>query len=173
MDGFASEIVKSSVCAQDLAAKHPVAVQALTGFRTYTLMRNAGCLINQRTNSYCFVDAVASAEGPSDLYYYSLPLGNPIPPKSTPSCSACVQSLLALYASYANNTTLPIHDTYPDAAKKANDQCGDSYAPTVSSFSGAASSRLLGPSRVLASLAIPLIGIIALLINIEVLVGFG
>lgn len=110
-------------------------------------MREAGCLVNPRTNSYCmytlirppslasplipvlsgFVEAVA-ASSPSDVYYYTLPLGTPVPKGTVPSCSTCIQSLLTIYNTYSANTSLLISQTYGLAAASANQQCGAQYA---------------------------------------------
>lgn len=147
------------------------------------MFRDAGCLVNPKTNAYCmcrsfrlffhvahyncqqylsdivgFVEALAQSS-PSDLYYYSLPLGTPIPgttptttapssggghltstststsststPATTfaPSCSGCVSSLMAIFAPYASDPSYLLGLTYPPAASAANKQCGDGYVP--------------------------------------------
>lgn len=72
MDWMAEQIASASVCAADLKAGNSVALQALNGkatltpatkmtlnkrfvlgFKSYALMRKAGCLINPATNAYC------------------------------------------------------------------------------------------------------------------------
>lgn len=98
-----------------------------------------------------FAEALASTS-PSDLYYYALPLGTPIPgtnPTTTitsgkttttvtapstiktyaPSCSTCISSLMEIFAPYANDTSLLLGLTYPPAASAAVKQCGTGYAP--------------------------------------------
>ncbi|KAG9047228.1 hypothetical protein FS837_002750 [Tulasnella sp. UAMH 9824] len=137
MGWLASEIQKDTVCGKDLKDQNAMALEALNGFRNYQFMREAGCLINQRTNSYCFVDAVASSS-PVDFYFYTLPLGTPLPNKTTPSCSTCVESLMSIYATQAGNKTLDISKTYAKAAQKAIDVCGANYAtiPDGVSLSG-------------------------------------
>jgi len=103
-----------------------------------------------------FAEALAQTS-PSDLYYYALPLGTPVPgttptttssgdghststststspvpaPATTfaPSCSTCVQSLMAIFAPYATDPSYLLALTYPPAAKAANKQCGKGYAP--------------------------------------------
>ncbi|KAG8949551.1 hypothetical protein FRC04_008484 [Tulasnella sp. 424] len=149
MSWLASEIQKDTVCGLDLKAKNAMALEALNGFRNYQFMREAGCLINQRTNSYCLVDAVASSS-PVDFYFYTLPLGTPLPNKTTPSCSTCVESLLSIYATEAGNKTLDIAKTYPGAASKAIDVCGANYAtiPSGVSLSGAMGLKLASKAGV-------------------------
>ncbi|KAG8958326.1 hypothetical protein FRC03_009220 [Tulasnella sp. 419] len=135
MDWLAEEIQKDTVCGRDLKDQVVLPVTALNGFRNYRMMRQAGCLVNQRTNTYCFADAVA-ASSPADFYYYALPLGTPIPGKTQPSCSTCIQSLLSIYATQANNKTMLISKTYSDAADLARNTCGAKYALSVTKDSG-------------------------------------
>ncbi|QRV76235.1 transporter protein Sec23 [Ceratobasidium sp. AG-Ba] len=142
MGWLAGEIVKPTVCGTEIAAQNAMVLEALNGFKTYDLMRQAGCLVNQRSNACCFVEAVASTS-PSDTYFYALPLGTPVPPKSTPSCSACIKSLMALYANYATDTTLPLAKSYPSAQKLASSSCGADYAVAVAN---GASRRIAGGS---------------------------
>ena len=120
-------------------------------------MQKAVCLANQRTSSYCFVDAVAAADndGPSDVYFYQLPLGTPLPGtgtkegiKLTTTCSTCVRSLMGLYSQYIpkadgggglnNGTDLLIRETYSDASDFVSKKCGAGYASTVNVSSAAA-----------------------------------
>ncbi|KAF8581330.1 hypothetical protein K439DRAFT_1636274 [Ramaria rubella] len=142
----------NSVCKDDITAGNPVALQAQVGFESYTAMRTAACLSDASTNSYCYTEAVA-ASPPADIYFYALPLGTPLPNGTKPSCSPCVQSVLAVYAQYVNpsvdgsgtvsigsstgNSTasaiqalpLPIlSKTYPGAARVAQQQCGRTFA---------------------------------------------
>ncbi|KDQ13325.1 hypothetical protein BOTBODRAFT_33650 [Botryobasidium botryosum FD-172 SS1] len=130
MDAYARQISQDSICGKDLGDKVPAAVQALNGFKSYKVMRDAACLINQRTGAYCFIEA-AAAKIPSDLYFYNLPVGVPIPPYVTPSCSPCVESLMSVYASYANNSSLALASTYPAAAVASENRCGTQYATIV------------------------------------------
>jgi len=186
MDWMASQMLLPSICHDDLAQQNVVALEAIYGFRSYKLFRQAGCLVNPRTNAYCFAEALAQTS-PSDVYYYALPLGTPVPgttPTTTPSgggghststststspapgpattfapsCSTCVQSLMAIFAPYATDPSYLLALTYPPAAKAANKQCGNGYAPgpetvvasptppvprSLSSTSGALSERVV------------------------------
>lgn len=130
MGWLAAEIAKPTACAAEIASQNAVVLEALNGFKTFDLMRQAGCLVNQRSNAYCFVEAVASTS-PSDTYFYALPLGTPVPQKSTPSCSACIKSLMALYANHATDSTLSLSKVYPPAQKLAASSCGADYAIAV------------------------------------------
>lgn len=59
-------------------------------------MRQAGCLADQTTNAYCYLEAVRNPN-PSDVYYYQLPLGLAVPNNTKPTCSACTKSLMSLF----------------------------------------------------------------------------
>ena len=101
-------------------------------------MRNAGCLPDQTTNSYCFVEA-AHSTNPSDLYFYQLPIGISFPNNTTPSCSSCTKSLLGLYAqalgSASAGTLTDLQKSYPSGEKVAVAQCGAGYAQSLVSGS--------------------------------------
>ena len=140
-------------------------------------MRTAACMANQRTNSYCFVDAIAASlnGAPSDIYFYQLPLGTPLPGTNTEqgiklsaTCSTCVRSLMDLYSQYLplasgggglnNGTDLLIQNTYPDASAFVSKQCGTGYASTVS-LSSAAPAHVTAPWGI-APLLLCVIGIL-------------
>lgn len=146
MDWMADQMLLPSVCKEDLANENNFALEAIYGFRSYKVYRDAGCLVNPKTNAYCFAESLASSS-PSDLYYYSLPLGTPIPGTTNttsgssttttraaaatyaPSCSTCVSDLMSIFAPYASDTSLLLGLTYPPAAAAANKECGTGYAP--------------------------------------------
>ena len=91
------------------------------------MYRKAGCLRNLRTNTYCYADALTGAAS-TDLYFFNLGLGATIPRSAIPTCSACVQTLMTLYAGYAVDPTLLISETYAAGAQVAIKTCGASYA---------------------------------------------
>jgi hypothetical protein len=93
------------------------------------------------------------APSPSDLYFYSLPLGLSLPNDTSPTCGSCTRSLLALYADalpdadrlkLANSTATTTTTTakvavgdkltalsggvYERAAEMAVNKCGAGYA---------------------------------------------
>lgn len=109
-------------------------VNTLQGLQAYSLMRDTACLVDQQTNSYCYVEAVRNTN-PSDLYFYQLPLGIGLPPNTTPSCSACTKSVMQLYAQSNNLTALT--STYNTAATIADSACGEGYVQQAS-ITGAA-----------------------------------
>jgi hypothetical protein len=127
-------------CSTEVSEGNLLVQQALTGFEMYTPMRNATCQVDQDTNSYCLVDAVA-ATSPADLYFYLLPYGNALPNDTVPSCSPCIKNVLSIYAQAVSGPTgsqhssdassIPLDQTYPVAAQIAVEHCGAVYAQQV------------------------------------------
>jgi len=117
-----------------------MAVETLQGLEAFDLMRSAGCLPDQITNSYCFVEAAHSTD-PSDLYFYQLPIGIPLPNSTTPSCSSCTKSLMGLYSqaleSAPKGSLADLRTTYNSAQASAVAQCGSGYAQATMITSGA------------------------------------
>lgn len=111
-----------------------------SGLQAFDLMYNAGCLPDQVTDSYCYVEAAHSTD-PSDLYFYQLPIGIPLPNNTSPSCSSCTKSLMSLYAqaleSAPKDTLADLISTYESAQILAVAQCGTGYAQSVAKTSGA------------------------------------
>jgi len=138
MAWFASTL--SSVCSAELNAKHILVVQTLQGLQSFNLMRNAGCLPDQTTNAYCFVEA-AHSSNPSDLYYYQLPSGIAFPNNTSPSCSSCTKSLLGLYSQALQNASkgslTDLQSTYKSGEQVAVAQCGEAYAQVTATTGGA------------------------------------
>jgi len=131
----------ASSCAEDLKAGNSMAVNTQIALEAYDLMRSAGCLVDPTTNTYCYIDAAHNQE-PSDIYFYSLPLGVSIPNNTVASCSACTKSLMSLYYSALSNSSqaqelTSLQDTYPSGARIAVAECGPAYA-TLATRSGAA-----------------------------------
>ncbi|VDC02648.1 unnamed protein product [Peniophora sp. CBMAI 1063] len=119
-------------CADDLKSQNAEVVQSLASLQTYGLLRQAGCLADSTTGSYCYVEAAASTN-PSDLYLYSLPFGLGLPTSATPSCSTCSKSIMALYMSEAPSVD-GLKQTYNDAAEQQNSRCGSTFAVVASSL---------------------------------------
>ena len=100
-------------------------------------MRQAACLSDPTTNTYCFVNA-ARDTNPANLYYYNLPLGTKLPKSTDPQCNACLKSLMGLYSGVLKGSTssdelrkLPgLVQTYENAAELTLGKCGVGYALT-------------------------------------------
>ncbi|TDL25162.1 hypothetical protein BD410DRAFT_765773 [Rickenella mellea] len=129
MGWFAQEL--QTVCKIDLANHVALAVEALTGLQAYQVMRDAGCAVDQQTSTYCYADAVHNAN-PSDLYFYQLPLGTALPNNTRPSCSACTKSVMAVFATQAQNLS-SLQETYSSAAQAAEKACGQGYVQIFTS----------------------------------------
>ncbi|TFK38075.1 hypothetical protein BDQ12DRAFT_120550 [Crucibulum laeve] len=132
--GWFADTLKSA-CAQDLKDQNTMAVDTLLALQAYGLMRNTACLSDPTTSTYCYLNAVSSSN-PSDLYYYTLPLDIGLPKTAKPSCAACTQSVMTLYASALRNTTQAedlsgLKDTYESAAEQSVQVCGSGYAQTA------------------------------------------
>ncbi|KAF9467744.1 hypothetical protein BDZ94DRAFT_1287463 [Collybia nuda] len=145
MGWFASTL--KTACAKDLADNNAKAVDTLQSLQAYSMMRDAGCLPDPTTNTYCYLSA-ANNPSPSDSYFYQLPLGHKIPPTSTPTCSACTKSLMTIYSTALEDPEVSskldgLRKTYPSAAQMAVNQCGAGYAQLIDT-SGALSSLRQG-----------------------------
>ena len=114
----------------------------LVGLQSYTLMRQVACLPNQNTSAYCYVEA-ASSRNPSDLYFYSLPFGLPLPNNSDLSCSSCTKNVMALFGSQVNETT-GLEKTYNAAAILASSKCGSGYVYTHSAIASSSALPWVG-----------------------------
>jgi hypothetical protein len=133
MNSFAQSL--RSNCAVDLASNNVIVSDALNGLLIYSLMRNVGCQSNPSTNVYCYISAAVNAN-PSDLYYYELPFGIPLPNTTTPSCSSCTKTIMGLYLAAVSGqdpgTTDPyvkaiLAKTYTPAAQLSDNVCGTGY----------------------------------------------
>jgi len=127
LDWFSSNM--RTTCSTDIDAQNAMVLRALTGLDTYALLRNAACLPDPKTNSYCYVEAVHSTN-PSDLYFYQLPLGIMLSKTAKPSCSACTQSVMQLFGQATNLTSL--QSTYQPAVELADQACGENYIQNTS-----------------------------------------
>ncbi|TFY74622.1 hypothetical protein EWM64_g9390, partial [Hericium alpestre] len=70
MNWFLAQLPKQ--CQKDLDDQNETVMQAQAGLQMYALMRQAACLADQSTDTYCYVLAAINSN-PSDLYFYTLP----------------------------------------------------------------------------------------------------
>ena len=108
-------------------------------------MHDTACLADPTTNAYCYLSAVRNTN-PSDLYFYSLPLGIPLPSTATPSCSACSKSVMGIYATALQDPSQAtlltgLRSSYKASAQIAAQFCGSAFALTsisaaISLYSG-------------------------------------
>ncbi|KAF2205914.1 hypothetical protein GQ43DRAFT_361348 [Delitschia confertaspora ATCC 74209] len=126
MQDFAQQIRDESNCAVDYANDNPSVVQAYNGLIAYQPLYQASCL-RDSGGSYCFANAITNASAVTDSYPYYLPLGVTLPGGARPTCSTCLQDTMAIFSSFAGNTTQPISRTYSDAAQHIDMICGPTF----------------------------------------------
>ncbi|KAF8800601.1 hypothetical protein BYT27DRAFT_7148459 [Phlegmacium glaucopus] len=133
MASFASSL--QTACSQELKDQNLLAVNSLIALRAFRVMHDTVCLADPTTNTYCFLNAVQDPN-PSDFYFYSLPLGMPLPSSSTPSCSACSKSVMAIYATALEDPSqatllTALKSVYQVSAQIAVGLCGAPFALTT------------------------------------------
>lgn len=139
MKWFTSELLHA--CSQEKSENSQVVLQTLASLQSYSLMRQVACLADQNTSAYCYIEA-ASSPNPSDLYFYSLPFGVPLPNNTNLSCSGCTKNVMALFGSQTNQTG-GLKETYNFAAHLAASKCGPTYIYTQSAALASSSSSAL------------------------------
>ncbi|KAH9060619.1 hypothetical protein EDB87DRAFT_1674726 [Lactarius vividus] len=140
MGWFASNLPVA--CSQDKSEQNQMVLQALAGLQLYSLMREVACITDQNTSAYCYVEA-ASSPNPSDLYFYSLPYGTPLPNNTTPTCSTCTKSMMTLFGAVAGSID-GLKQTYSSAVDIASSKCGSSYIHTQSNLSSSSATPWIG-----------------------------
>ncbi|KAJ7100143.1 hypothetical protein B0H15DRAFT_944501 [Mycena belliarum] len=156
MNWFSQSLASS--CAVDLKDGNSMALGTQTALNAFALMRDAGCVVDPSTNTYCYLDAVRNSN-PSDTYFYSLPLGVRIPNNTIASCSACTKSLMTMYYSALGNTSqgaglTSLKRTYDSAAKVAAADCGTAYATLTTGRVGGAPVVRAGPALLVGALLV-------------------
>lgn len=102
-----------------------------------------------------FANAITTRSNSSlaDAYSYYLPLGTSMPVGNRPSCSGCLKKTMAIYRSYASNTTQPLSRTYVAAAQQVNMACGpDWVSDAVETTSSASLARIASSATLLVPL---------------------
>jgi len=130
MASFASQI--QSDCSQELGNQNLLVVKSLTALQAFQVMHDSACLVDPSTNAYCYLSAVQNPN-PSDLYFYSLPLGIPLPNTSKPSCSACSKNIMKIYSTALQDPTQSktltgLTSSYGISAQIAAQFCGSAFA---------------------------------------------
>jgi hypothetical protein len=126
MSKYAADLKKTENCGQDFTVQNPIVIQAYDGLSSYSVMAQAGCL-KDTNGSYCFADAITGLSSVVDSYLYYLPLGTNLPTNSQPSCSACVQDVMSVFAGAAKSSSQVVSKTYGAAAAKINSGCGANF----------------------------------------------
>lgn len=115
-------------------------VRIRVGLQTYSLLRQAACLSSNTTDAYCYVTALSSEAHPADAYYYTLPLGSPLPNSSDPSCSSCTQQIMSEFVTQGLNTS-GLRETYAGAAIITNKVCGSGFVQEMEVQNNSAGER--------------------------------
>ncbi|MCJ1283709.1 hypothetical protein MMC26_003040 [Xylographa opegraphella] len=126
MSSLAVQLRDDANCGLDYADENALAVQAYDGLVSYAPLYRAGCLKDAR-GAYCFANAVTNRSSPSDPYPYFLPLGFALPGGSSPTCSACLQQTMDIFAAAAANLSQPVSADYNNAAVQIDQVCGPAF----------------------------------------------
>lgn len=138
MDGFARDLVSPSNCKSDYDASNAVVIQAYNGLVAYQPAYQASCLRDDE-GRYCFANAVSNASAVRDSLPYFLPVGQPLPGGTRPTCDTCLQQAMSIFAGYSNNASQPLSRTYSSAADQMSISCGTSFlAVAAAPMKGAA-----------------------------------
>ncbi|KAA1472529.1 hypothetical protein DENSPDRAFT_757870, partial [Dentipellis sp. KUC8613] len=131
MGWFASQLPQQ--CQKDLDDQNETVLQAQQGLQAYSLLRQAACLPDQSTSTYCYIEAALNSN-PSDLYFYSLPFGTSMSNTTTPTCSPCTKSVMALFYPQVSQID-GLKKTYAAAAQLAASKCGQDYVQMAATTS--------------------------------------
>ncbi|EGX94114.1 C6 transcription factor, putative [Cordyceps militaris CM01] len=123
----AKKMLDASNCKTEYDADQGQVTEAFNGLRAYKVLYAATCLQNPATQNYCFASAVTNVTNPSDIFFYSMPLGLPLPGGSTPSCGPCTTQTMAIFHAATSDRSQKISSTYRDAARQVNTICGPGF----------------------------------------------
>ncbi|TKA53928.1 hypothetical protein B0A55_12302, partial [Friedmanniomyces simplex] len=126
MASLAQQLQLQTNCASDLAMENPTVLQAYNGLVAYQPLYHAGCLTDTN-GAYCFVDAITNASAPTSSYIYYLPLGVQLPSGTRPACNTCLQNTMAIFATAADNSSVPLSGDYTSAAQQVDAGCGPEF----------------------------------------------
>lgn len=145
MNHLARELIADKNCAVDYANDNPQVLQAYNGLIAYEPLYLASCLRDDE-GSYCkqhlpgwfllslltgpssgYANAVTNTSSITDSYPYYLPLGVPLPGGTRATCNSCLQDAMAIFSSFAGNSTQPVSQTYNGAAQQVGIACGTNF----------------------------------------------
>ncbi|KAK0366538.1 hypothetical protein LTR91_004747 [Friedmanniomyces endolithicus] len=141
MASLAQQLQSPANCASDLAMQNPTVLQAYNGLIAYPPLYHAGCLTDT-TGQYCVANAMTNASSPTSSYIYYLPLGLQLPNGTKPACNLCLQNTMAIFATAAGNSSVPLSGDYTSAAQQVDAGCGTQFAEA--SVENGSSASLLG-----------------------------
>ncbi|KAJ2971282.1 hypothetical protein NQ176_g7769 [Zarea fungicola] len=133
----AKNLLDASNCKKEYDSNQGQVIAAFDGLRAYKTLYAVTCLQNPQTQNYCFASAVTNVTNPSDIFFYSMPLGLPLPTSTTPSCGWCTSQTMAIFHAASSDRSQKISSTYKDAARQVNTICGPGFVNDTAT-SGAA-----------------------------------
>lgn len=139
MNALARELTTNSACGVDYNNNNAQAVQAYNALIAYEPLYRASCLRDDDGN-FCYANAVTNTTSQgSDANPYYMPLGMKLV-SGRPTCNSCLQKTMAIFSTFAGNTSQPIHQTYPAGAQQITVYCGQNFVNvTAAPLKGAAS----------------------------------
>ncbi|TFK25288.1 hypothetical protein FA15DRAFT_364542 [Coprinopsis marcescibilis] len=133
MDGYAADLRRE--CATELSSGDYTIEGALIALDAYAVMREAACLSDPTTNTYCLVNAARDGSS-KNLDFYSLFSGIKLTKNTDPQCTPCLRSLMSVYSTALKTTPNAkeklsgLFETYETAAERALAKCGLGFALT-------------------------------------------
>ncbi|KAF2691949.1 hypothetical protein K458DRAFT_286606 [Lentithecium fluviatile CBS 122367] len=140
MNSLARELITDSACKVDYDNNNAQVVEAYNGLIAYEPLYRASCLRDDE-GSYCYANAVTNTTNDGeDAYPYSLPLGVTLAGGARPTCNSCLQDTMAIFSTFAGNSSQPISRTYSNAAQQITIYCGATFVNvTAAPLKGGAS----------------------------------
>lgn len=140
MNELAGQLLAEDACKTDYDNNNPQVVQAYNGLVAYEPMYLASCLKDD-DGDFCYANAVTNTTSQGiDAVPFYLPLGVSMPGGARPTCNSCLQDEMAIFSSFAANSTQPISKTYSSAANTISMYCGTAFVNvTAAPLKGAAS----------------------------------
>ncbi|TQV99608.1 C6 transcription factor [Cordyceps javanica] len=127
MTQAAKNMLDAANCKKEYDANQGKVTDAFLGLRAYRVLRAATCLQDPAAQNYCFAGAVTNVTNPSDIFFYAMPLGLPLPGGAAPSCGTCTAQTMAIFHAATGDRSQKIAATYRDAARQVNTICGPGF----------------------------------------------
>lgn len=153
MDRAAQNLSSSANCKAELDEGQNLVQQAYRGLSAYRVLYAATCLQDERTQSYCYAQAVTNSSTPSDAYLYFMPYGLALPGASTPTCSWCTRMTMEIYRSSTRDRRQLVASKYEGAARQVNTLCGPEFVNSTLPRAEIAAGTMAIPSHLMTTVA--------------------
>ncbi|EHA49405.1 hypothetical protein MGG_11657 [Pyricularia oryzae 70-15] len=154
LNDVAKSLISTQNCGPDYQLDNSMVVSTYNALTSYQTVYSTTCLIDPKTSSYCFANAVTNATNPNNAYFYYLPLNMTLPSTPTLNCNWCLQQTMAIYQAQSANRKLAVASTYLPAAEIVNKGCGSDFVNATLPIAILQNSvGRLSPSWVLGSVA--------------------